>query len=214
MQFKIKKKTHLVFAFLWFFMPMVMLGHSTSQSSTVLVETKDGQWTLQVRAALSAFEGVVNKEYTIKAYNTLEEFEELVFKLMSKSLTLNVDGNEIKLNNPKIRLGHETLVVYLINMPENFKTVELNNNTFQEVFKSKNTFMILKNGVNRNLFTLDKTNKFAAKVELQKDKFVLLDGTKSLAEGSVSWYVLISLFVLGFIAFMVKIRKKNTLSSF
>ncbi|WP_159023872.1 DUF6702 family protein [Formosa sp. L2A11] len=206
MYYKTGKKIRVAFSFLWFLIPMVVLAHSTSQSSTVLVESKNGQWTLQVRSALSAFESVVNNEYTVKGYNTPKEFEELVFTLMSKNVSLKINGQEIKLSEPKIKLGHETLVVYLIDVPEHFDTVTLNNTMFEDIFKSKNTFMILKNGVKRNLFALDKTTNFAAKVKLKNDGFVLLKETKSLADTSVNWYAFTVLFVLGVVGLGVKIR--------
>ncbi|MBP1841618.1 DUF6702 family protein [Formosa algae] len=211
MFYKTGKKNRVIAFFIWMLMPMLALAHSTSQSSTVLVETKNGQWTLQVRAALSAFESVVNNEYTVKGYNTPEEFEQLVFNLMAKNLELTVDGQNIELSRPKIKLGHETLVVYLIDVPETFKTVTLNNTMFQNIFKSKNTFMILKNGVNRNLFALEKANNFKAKVKLEDTKFTLVNTTNSLASSGLKWYVVVFLAMLGIIGLVFKLKKKEKL---
>ncbi|WP_434036424.1 DUF6702 family protein [Formosa sp. 4Alg 33] len=194
----------------WFFIPMVVLAHSTSQSSTVLVEGKNGQWTLQVRAALSAFESVVHQEYTANGYATPKEFEDLVFALMAKNLTLTINDREIVLKDPKIKLGHETLVVYLIDVPDNFETVSLNNTMFQDIFKSKNTFMILKNGVNRNVFALEKSNAFATKVKLEENEFILVEADESLADSTTNWYVFNFLFILAGVGLIVRLTMKKT----
>ena len=209
MYYKIGKQFRIVLIFVWFLMPVVASAHSTSQSSTVLVEGKSGQWTLQIRAALSAFESVVHNEYTIKGYSTPEEFEDLVFKLMSKNITLKINDQDILLKDPKIKLGHETLVVYLIDVPANFQTVSLNNMMFEDIFISKNTFMILKNGVNRNLFALEKSNDFAAKVKLEDNGFVLTNDAKSLADGSVNWSVFFFLLVLISVGVGLKLQMKK-----
>ncbi|WP_299781808.1 DUF6702 family protein [uncultured Formosa sp.] len=211
MYYNTRKKIRVALSFLWFIIPMVVLAHSTSQSSTVLVKSKSGQWTLQVRSALSAFESVVNNKYTVKGYNTPKEFEELVFTLMSKNLSLKINGQEVKLSDPKIKLGHETLVVYLIDVPETFKTVSLNNTMFQDIFKSKNTFMILKNGVNRNIFALEKNNNFEAKVKLVDNKFILVSNTNSLAGNALSWYVVPFLATLSVFGFIFKFKKRKKL---
>ncbi|MFB9054160.1 DUF6702 family protein [Formosa undariae] len=210
MYYRIGTNMRVTLVLLWFLIPMVVLAHSTSQSSTVLVEAKNGQWTVQVRAALSAFESVVHQEYTANGYTTPEEFEDLVFNLMAKNLTLKINGQDILLKDPKIKLGHETLVVYLIDVPDDFKTVSLNNTMFQNIFKSKNTFMILKNGVNRNVFALEKSNAFATKVKLEENEFVLVEADKSLADSTTNWYVFNFLFILAGAGLIARLTMKKT----
>ena len=158
---------------LWLLIPMTILGHSPSQSSTVLVQDIKGGWTLQIRAALSGFEYVVNNTYGDEAFATPKEFEELVFELISKRLRLTADGIAVDIKNPKMKLGHEGMVVYQVTMPDDFETVEIKNNFFQSIHKSKSSFVVLKNGVNRELFSLEKNNDYTVNLKLEENAFAL-----------------------------------------
>ena len=183
---------------LWLLLPILIFGHSPSQSSTMLVEGKNKQWTLQIRAALTAFEHEVHEEYTAEGYSTPEEFEELMMALLSRNLTLYINDKEVSLNNPKIMLGHETIVVYEVVPTEDFQTVKVKNTMFQSIYKSKSTFMVLKNGVQRNMFTLDNTNNYAAQVTIENDEFVVMNDSKSAAGISLN-----ALFLIAFVVTML-----------
>jgi len=189
------KKIRSVLSWLWLLVPIAVLGHSPSHSSTLMIEGKNGQWTLQVRAALTAFEHVVHEEYTAERYSTPKEFEKLVIALLSRNLSLHIGGKELSLNNPKIKLGHETVVVYQVNPPDDFQTVEVKNIMFQHIYKSKSGLMVLKNGVKSNLFSLDNDNNYIARVKIENDAFVLQKDPKSFA--------VISEHVLFLIAFLL-----------
>lgn len=167
------KKICPIFVWVWLLVPMAMFGHSPSQSSVLLVEGENGQWTLQIRGALSAFEYVVHREYTEDSYGTPEEFQELMAGELSQNLTLSIDNERIDLDDPTIKLGHETIVVYRLNLPTEFQTVEMKNSFFENIYKSKCAFMILKNGVKRKLFNLEETNDHTAKVKVEDGAFVL-----------------------------------------
>lgn len=196
-----------VFLGLWLLLPIAVLGHSPSQSSILLVEGKNGQWTLQIRAALTAFEHVVHEEYTANGYSTPEEFEELMIGLLSKNLTLYVNDKEVSLNNPKIKLGHETILVYEVVIPEYFQTVKVKNTMFQSIYKSKSIFMVLKNGVQRNLFSLDNSNDYVARLTIENNQFVLLNDDKSSASISQNALFLIA-FVVTLLAFALVVGLK------
>lgn len=58
----------------------VALGHNPSNSTTLLIEGKDGSWMLQIRASLTAFEQEVHIRYSKDSYKTPEEFRNLVKK--------------------------------------------------------------------------------------------------------------------------------------
>jgi len=192
---------------LWLLLPIVVFGHSPSQSSTMLVEGKNGQWTLQIRAALTAFEHEVHEEYTVEGYSTPEEFKELMIALLSRNMTLHINDKVVSLNSPKIQLGHETIVVYQVNAPDDFQTVKMKNTMFQKIYKSESAFMVLKNGVQRNLFTLDNVNNYVALVTIENDEFVLLNDSKSSAGISQNALFLIA-FVVTLLTFALVVGLK------
>ena len=206
---KSSKRNGLLVAFLWLLLPMVAFAHSPSQSSTILVEGKDGVWTLQIRASLTAFEQVVHAEYTAEGYKTPEEFQDLMGTLLSRNLHLNIDAKEINLVKPIIKLGHETIVVYKFVPPANFETVKLQNTLFKNINRSASSFMVLKNGSKRNLFSLDKKNQYAAQVHLENNEFVLQEKSIGLAGISINWYVLGLVLILGAFGMAKKFKSKK-----
>jgi len=211
---RISKKMRSVLLGLWLLLPIVVLAHSPSQSSTMLVAGKDGQWTLQIRAALTAFEHEVHEEYTAEGYGTPEEFKELMTTLLSRNLTLHINDKKVSLNNPKIMLGHETIVVYQVNVPDDLQTVKMKNTMFQSIYKSKSAFMVLKNGVQRNLFALDNATNYVAQVTIENNEFVVLNDSKSTAGISQITLFLIAfvvtLFAFALVVVLKPIRIVNT----
>lgn len=202
-----KKKLLTTMSWLCLLLPLTVLGHSPSQSSSMLVEDKNGQWTLQVRAALSAFEHVVNEAYTAEGYSSPEEFQDLMGAVLSKTLHLKIDGKEVVLGSPKIRLGHETVVVYPIDIPDGFRTVALENLAFKDIYNSKGIFMVLKSGAKRNLFTLDSSNDFTSLVKIENNEFVPQEKSKDLADISENGFFLLA-FLLTILAFGLVVRLK------
>ena len=171
-------------------LPIVSLAHSTTQSSTVLVEDAEGKWTLQIRGALAAFKSVVQTEYSEEAYRTPKEFENLVFQLIEQKVKLSIDGNAISIKDGHIRLGHEAIIVYHIEAPSEFGKVAIKNTLFKSIFNSKNTFLVLKSGVKKKMFALNKTSKYSAHIAIKNNEFVLINETKNEASFSMHWVVL------------------------
>ncbi|MAU16837.1 MAG: hypothetical protein CMH46_15015 [Muricauda sp.] len=198
-----RKKICSIFVWVWLLVPIAMFGHSPSQSSALLVEGENGQWTLQIRGALTAFEYVVHQEYTADGYSTPEEFQELMAGVLSQNLTLSIDNERVELNDPNIKLGHETIVVYRLNLPSEFQTVEMKNSLFENIYKSKSAFMVLKNGVKRNLFNLEETNDYAAKVKIEDDAFVLQGQSEASIGISENILFIIAFFLILFAVSLV-----------
>ncbi|MDB2606173.1 hypothetical protein N9Y48_00180 [Zobellia sp.] len=204
-----KRKNRFIVSWLWVLFPIVAFSHSPSQSSTILVEGKNNLWTLQIRTSLTAYEQVVHTAYTKEGYKTPEEFQTLMTALLSKNLHLKMDNKEITLTNPKIHLGHETIVVYEVVPPKDFKTVQLENTLFQDIYGSASSFMVLKNGVKRNLFKLDKKNNYNARVDFENGEFVLQEKSRGLAGIAFNWYVVACILGIGGAGMLAKSKFKN-----
>ncbi len=154
--------------------PLVGFGHSPSQSSTLLVEGENGQWTLQIRGALTAFEYLVHQEFSEDAYNSPKEFSALVAEVAVNNLSLYVNGKTIALNRPKVKLGHETILLFKIENIDDISSVALTNTLFKNIFRSKSAFLIFKNGVRRTMLNLEKDNDFSAHLKIQDSSWVLV----------------------------------------
>lgn len=207
------KKLIMMLSWCWLLLPFTMLAHSTAQSSSLLVEDNNGNYTLQVRASLAAFEYVVHEEFTAQGYTNPQEFEALVLKLLSKQLALYINDKKVSLTNPRVKLGHESLVVYHVSVPADVENVAITNTLFKTIYKSKNLFIVLKNGIQKNLFTLDNTNQYSIALKIEKDQFVLVSAANSSKDFSkIGWYILAFILLVGAVARIIKPKPKKEIT--
>ncbi len=141
--------------------PFFAFSHSTTNSSTILVQGKFGNWVLQIRASLTAFENEVNTRFTIDGYKTPDEFKERVVEFLSENIKISFDKNKpIVFEKSSVKLGHETVVLFYFNAPYEFKNLEIQNSSFTNIYNSKNALLVFKDGLQKRNFFLDKTNQF------------------------------------------------------
>ncbi len=186
--------------------PLIGFAHSPAQSSIVLMEDKSGQWTLQLRAALTAFEQVVHQEFTADSYSTPEEFKELTAKLLGSNLKLFINDQEITLNNPVIKLGHESIAVYQIDLPEDIQTIWIQNQLFRDMHRSKSIFMFLNKGLKRTLFNMENSNYYTVSLKLENGQFVPVNLAKNTAGYSIGGYMLALFMLLGIFVILLKLK--------
>ncbi|KAA3621710.1 MAG: hypothetical protein DWP94_09950 [Flavobacterium sp.] len=186
--------------------PLMGFAHSPAQSSIVLMEDESGQWTLQLRAALTAFEQVVHEEYTATGYTTPEEFNALTAKLLGNNLKLFVNDQQITLNTPVIELGHETIAVYLIDLPEDIQSVRMENQLFRDMHRSKSIFMFLNDGSERTLFAMENSNNYTVNLKLENNRFVPVNLSENTAGISIEWYMLAMFILLGIFGILLKLK--------
>lgn len=208
-----KTYTNIRSQVLWFglLLPLIAVAHSTSQSSTLLIEDASGKWTLQVRGALTAFQYMVENKYTKDGYATPEEFRRLMLELLGEHINLSIDDENVILNNGQIRLGHEGIVVYEVDVPNKFESIKIENTFFQAILNSKSNFMVLKSGVNKKMFALDGTSDYAAHLEFKNNGFVELVEAKNNSTRFINRYILMAI-LLGVVVFGIVVRKLKSYS--
>jgi len=186
--------------------------HSPTNSSSLLIEGENGMWMLQIRAALSALELEVHTRYSADSYKTPEEFKKLVAHILENDLTLSFDKfPHIDLINPQIKLGHETLVVYHFKGPEKLDSLTFKNESFRNISYSKNVLFVVKKGVDKNQFTLNRLNNFKVRLMANGNKLRVIDNTK-LSKNISAWFAAgLAVLLLIFVVLMYTKKRKTVI---
>lgn len=149
--------------------------HQPELSSTMLVEREDGNWVLQVRAALTAFEYEVHTRYGKDSYKTPEEFNALVIRHLSENISIKFNKKEaVVLQNSTVKLGHETNVVFeMQGVPHKIKRILVANASFKDIHENQSALIVVKNGFKKQQFKLDNENAHTAHLKASKNQFEL-----------------------------------------
>ena len=157
---------------------MWVRAHQPDMSTAMLVEQENGVWVMQISASLTAFQQEVNTHFTNTPYKTPEEFQSMVLEHVKNNLFLNFNGlNETSYSKGIVKLGHETRVVFeVFGVPENLKTLDVVNNVFKDVFKSKSALIISKKGFEKTQFILNNENEHAVNLLIKSNSFKNAEG--------------------------------------
>lgn len=190
------------FCFLLGFVVENAQAHQPDVSSTVLAESGDNTWVLQVRAALTAFEYEIHYHYGEDSYKTPKAFQELTRNYVKENLSILFDGtNAAILKNGMVKLGHETNVVFEVEgIPENFSNIEFKNTSFRDITRNQSALIILKKGFDKNQFVLNNENEHTANLTVEDSKFIATSSSKTSNE-MIDIYIILS--VLAFTGVLV-----------
>lgn len=188
-----------------------MKAHQVNLSTIMLVEKENNTWILQVRAPLTAFQQEIKTHYADTAYQTPEEFKEMVLAHLLKNLSIVFNGNHsLLLKKGFVKLGHETNVVFEVaEIPENIENLEVKNTSFQDIYKSQSALVILKKGFTKKSFVLDEKNNHSIKIKTLHNSFVIFNDTKS---NKNIIYFLIGLSFITIVALAIKRKQKLALN--
>tara|TARA_R110002049_G_scaffold307084_3_gene506746 strand:+ start:151 stop:771 length:621 start_codon:yes stop_codon:yes gene_type:complete len=187
-------------------------AHQTHLSSTTLVEQGKNNWALQVRAALTAFEYEVERNFGDSAYSTPEEFKNLTLTIVQDNLLILLNNTDtIGLKNGTVTLGHETSVTFQLTTPLtkiNYLTIQ--NSCFNTIARNKNLLFILKEGYPKSQFTLSDENSQTIHLKAIDNDFVVLEPTIS-SFSMLTWIAFVA--VIAIIAIAVSLfRTKKKVS--
>lgn len=187
---------------------MMSFAHNPDVSTTMLVEKENNQWILQISASLTAFQQEIKTHFA--EYKTPEEFQEMVLEHIKNNLNITFnDGQTVSLVNGIVKLGHETKVVFeMLDVPSDIKSVIVKNAAFQDIHNSKSALVLLKEGFNKEHFTLNKSNNYTIKLLANEDEFVVESTNKASFYSANLGYVLLAIVALGFL-YMIKTRRKT-----
>lgn len=182
-------------------LPFLSQAHQPDLSSTVIVETDDGSWVLQINSALAAYQQLIRNTDSLKIYNTPEEFKALVLAYIKDHVTIIFNFQDtIELTSGVVQLGHETNVSFqLKNVPKTINSLYILNHVFQDIHRSQGAFVILKKGFDKNQFVLNKDNNYTLSLKTKEKQFVL---AKTKSDFSIAFISLVSFLVIGSLGFI------------
>ncbi|MEL7530762.1 MAG: DUF6702 family protein [Bacteroidota bacterium] len=163
-------------AFLFFcWANLGLQAHQPDLSSTMLIEQADKQWSVVVRASLSAFEQEIKLHYPEEKYQSPEDFQALVIRHVQNKLGIVANqGDTLLLRNPIVKLGHESNVIFMLQgMPDELEALSIQNSSFEDIHHSQNALILIKRGLTQKQFILNEYNQHQANVVIEEGQFVL-----------------------------------------
>ena len=108
------------------------------------MEGKDGKWLLQIRAALTVFETEVDARFSLDSNKMPEGFKEKVVQFLTDDIVITFDGVVSILKYANVKLGHETIVVFEFEVPDDFETLSIQNSAFSNIYRINNTMLVVR----------------------------------------------------------------------
>lgn len=181
-------------------------AHSPSLSSTLLVEQENDRWLLQIRGSLTAFETEIHHRFSKDAYQNPKEFRALVIQHVMEQVKLTFNKDQlVSFQQAKVKLGHETIVTMeCIGIPETIDDAHIKNACFQHIYNSKNTLIIIREGMKKELFELKKQNQYTALVQKDGNDLMLTSPVTNILQGKLKqftygyWFLGISMLFVGY----------------
>lgn len=176
-------------------------AHQADVSSTMLIEQEDNTWLLNIRAAFTAFEQEIHTHFSDSAYSTPEEFNQLVINYFQQNLIILLnDRDTASLSHPMMKLGHESSLLFEVaGIPATIQSIAVSNTAFQDIYHSQSALIILKKGMKKDQFLLNKDNQYRARLEIQDNSFLLDSGqTYHQQHPQISWVVVGILMLITF----------------
>jgi hypothetical protein len=203
------KRLKIFFIILLVFFSSRLEGHNPELSSIVLVDKGDNEWVLQIQAALTGFEYAITEKYGEGSFDSPEEFMELVIDHLTENVSIKMNDEDVILKNGSVKLGHETAVAFnLESVPNNIEKIEVINTSFASIYRNKSALFVLKEGIAKSQFPLEKSNNHSVKIKLQENSFVLDNEKEAIQESnSMFIYLLLALIGLSMVFLIVKLIK-------
>lgn len=149
-----------------------LFAHQPDISSTMLIEKGSGQWVLQVRSAMTAYEYEIKYNDSNNKYSSPEEFQQLVIDHIKANVKLSFNGEDLILEDGQVKLGHETSVVFRIQGAfDSVQEIEIKQSTFSKINKNRSAFIVMKDGLKPQQFVLDDKNDHSTILYLENGKF-------------------------------------------
>ena len=193
-----------------FFLLCVKLGQAHEPDlSNLMIYEQNGKCFLVIKSSLTAFDGEVEYLFGKNAYKTPEEFQLLVIKHFQNNCLVMMNDHTIKLNNPKVVLGHETTVfAELLNAPKKFNSIYVRNTLFKDMPNNMCELILTLKDLPQKQYILSKGNEYEVKLKLENGNWTVL---KSSFKTPNLLFCLL-LFLAASVVVILTIRKKKHIS--
>lgn len=151
--------------------------------SNLMVYQQNDKYFLVIKSSLTAFEGEINYLFSKNAYKTAEAFQLLAIKHFQNNCLVLINDDTIKLNHPKIILGHETtLFAELSNVPNTVRSIYVRNTLFKDIPGNMCELILSLNDLAQKQYILNKDNKYEVHLKVEKDNWILVKAANASYE--------------------------------
>ena len=179
--------------------------------SNLMIYEQNGKYILVIKSSLTAFEGEVDYLFGKNAYKSPEEFQLLVIKHFQKNCKLIMNNEPIKLNNPKVILGHETtLFAELSLVPKKISSIYVKNTLFKDMPVSLCELILTLNDLPQKQYLLNNVNNYEVELQLENNSWTVVENASS---NTTLILLAVVVFILSalVIAVIVIRKKKNSI---
>lgn len=127
--------TRLTLIAFLFFSPGILMAH-TPLISSVRIFLEDGVWKLNLSSALTSFQFELQEKYPELVLKEMSDDQilSLMISHTKNTVTLEVNGEVILLQNGMVHPGHQTDLLFdLKEMPENMEEISLTMKSFESI---------------------------------------------------------------------------------
>jgi hypothetical protein len=143
------------------------------------------------------------------AFKSPEEFAALAIKHFTANCFLIINGDSVKLINPRVILGHETTIFALLGtMSNEVESIYLKNTFFKDIHNNQCEFILSLKDKPQHQFILNNDNKQEVTLAFENNKWMVIENKGSLLK---SFYVIIGgvlLIIIGLVVFR-RLKKNN-----
>lgn len=142
-------------------------AHNPNTSIFILSKAADGKYLVRLDGALTGVEAQINETYSIDAYKTAEEFQQLANEHFVKSLALSINDQPIKVVNPNVQLGHGTqFSAEAQGIGDTVESIDLTNTFFKDLHGNRMTVVLLSDQFPKTQYTLSDSNEHHLSLQL------------------------------------------------
>lgn len=183
----------------------LLFAHQFDLSTIVISKTKKGQIVLQINSALTAFEGEIDYRNSKNAYNSPDEFKDLVVNHFRNTFSFIVNGKtKLSFKNPIVILGHETkLVAEIIGVPEKINSIYIKSDLFKDVHGNQSLIIFAVEGFPTSKIVLNNDNNHEVNLSFKNGKWK--DLTEEKGGSNLKYFVLF--FISIFTGIFIYIKK-------
>jgi hypothetical protein len=186
----------------------VVQAHSPDLSNLMIYE-QNGKYLLVIKSSLTALDGEIDYVFGKNAYKSAEEFQLLVIKHFHNNCVIIMNGDTIKLINPKVNLGHETtLFAELKHVPNKLKSIFISNTLFKDMPANMSELILILKGLPQKQYILNNDNKHEVQLTVENNRLTVLDVTGSPYKTINILMVVVLLLVASLIAIIVLRKQK------
>jgi hypothetical protein len=186
---------------LYLFYVNIAFAHQPDLSNLMIYE-QNGKKVLVFKSSLTAFESEVDFHFKKGAFKSPEEFAALAIKHFIANCFVIINGDSVKLINPRVILGHETTIFALLGtMSNDIESVYLKNTFFKDIHNNQCEFILSLIDKPQFQHILNNDNKQEVELAFENNKWMVIENKGLLLKSLYIITGVVLLIIIGLVVF-------------